>query len=318
MFQNISFSFLCALAFISWSVLCYLHFIEEHQKIDDYNVEIYTGNKCDCSRRTQNKFFLISVPENSYFTESPPYYPYVSTHPYLMVRAYELFVGYGIVLVVTVLLSKLLQFIEVETITYLARIGENKSKKSLSQLQYAEIIDRKEVNASVLHVQDFCQDNKVLKELLIDLQVRCQELLEELCSANDDKNCGPWEVASDPSKSSISNSSCGDLTIQDTDTDMDLLWKQPYNLRSSELSVKQRSSRLGSPSMKQMGQTVYVTHSHIHINFNAPVTLSPPNPNSMARSTRLHRGSEFLQVWSKYITDTNERPMLTGFNNFLL
>lgn len=235
-----------------------------------------------------------------------------------MVRAYELFVGYGIVLVVTVLLSKLLQFIEVETITYLARIGENKSKKSLSQLQYAEIIDRKEVNASVLHVQDFCQDNKVLKELLIDLQVRCQELLEELCSANDDKNCGPWEVASDPSKSSISNSSCGDLTIQDTDTDMDLLWKQPYNLRSSELSVKQRSSRLGSPSMKQMGQTVYVTHSHIHINFNAPVTLSPPNPNSMARSTRLHRGSEFLQVWSKYITDTNERPMLTGFNNFLL
>lgn len=57
MFQNISFSFLCALAFISWSVLCYLHFIEEHQKIDDYNVEIYTGNKCKCSRRTQIKFF---------------------------------------------------------------------------------------------------------------------------------------------------------------------------------------------------------------------------------------------------------------------
>lgn len=55
MFQNISFSFLCALAFISWSVLCYLHFIEEHQKIDDYKVEIYTGNEWERSRRTQNK-----------------------------------------------------------------------------------------------------------------------------------------------------------------------------------------------------------------------------------------------------------------------
>lgn len=44
MFQNISFSFLGALAFISWSVLCYLHFIEEHKKHEDYIVEIYTGN----------------------------------------------------------------------------------------------------------------------------------------------------------------------------------------------------------------------------------------------------------------------------------
>lgn len=261
--------------------------------------------------------YLISISEDSYFTESPRYYPYVSTNPYLTIRAYELFVSYGIVLAVTVLLSKFLQFVEIETTTYLARIGENSSQKSLTHLQYDEIIGGKEVDVSVQRVQEFYQDNKVLKEQLIDLQVRCQELLEELRSVN---SCGNWELASDPSNSSLSNSFCDNLTIKETDTETDLLWNQPRNLTSSDLSVKQCSSRLGSPpSMGQMGQTVYVTHSHIHINFNAPVTLSTPNSNiSMVRSTRQLRGSEFLQVWSKYITDTNERPMLTGFNNFLL
>lgn len=44
MFQNISFTFLCALAFISWSLLCYLHAIEELPTKSDYVVELYTGN----------------------------------------------------------------------------------------------------------------------------------------------------------------------------------------------------------------------------------------------------------------------------------
>lgn len=44
MFQNISFTFLCALALISWTVLCYLHVVGEQKKSDDYKVEIYSGN----------------------------------------------------------------------------------------------------------------------------------------------------------------------------------------------------------------------------------------------------------------------------------
>lgn len=215
-----------------------------------------------------------------------------------MSRAYELLISYGVVLATTVALSKVLQIIEVETITYLQRIGESKLEKPL----YARIMRNNELDSSV-------QDNKFLKEQLNDLQIRCQELLDALSSGDEDVSYNE-ELASHPSNSSLSESSCDNLNTRDNV--MNIL----CNSNASGISATQSSSGIDSPSMRQI---VYVTHSHIHINFNAPVTLSHPNINTdMLHSAHVHRGSEFLQVWSKYIKDSNERPMLTGFNNLLL
>lgn len=196
-------------------------------------------------------------------------------------------------------LSKVLQIIEVETITYLQRIGERK----LEQPLYAGIMRDNQLDSSV-------EDNKLLKEQLNDLQIRCQELLDALSSGDEDFSYNE-ELASHSSNSSLSDSSCDNLNTYDKEMNI------VCNSNASRVSATQQcASGIDSPSMRQI---VYVTHSHIHINFNAPVTLSHPNINTdMLHSARVPRGSEFLQVWSKYIKDSNERPMLTGFNNLLL
>lgn len=219
-----------------------------------------------------------------------------------MSRAYELLISYGVVLATTVVLSKVLQVIEVETITYMQKVGESKFEKPLKDLQYSGITRDNELDSSA-------QDNKMLKEQLNDLQIRCQELLDALSSGDDDISYN-GELASHPSNSSLSDASSDILSTYDSDV------KTLCNSNSSEISATQSSSGIESPSMRQI---VYVTHSHIHINFNAPVTLSHANTSTdMLHSARVHRRSEFLQVWSKYIKDSNERPMLTGFNNLLL
>lgn len=221
-----------------------------------------------------------------------------------MSRAYELLISYGVVLATTVVLSKVLQIIEVETITYMQRIGESKLEKPFKDLQYSGIARDNELDSSA-------QDNKILKEQLNDLQIRCQELLDALSSGSGDDDISyNGELYSHPSNSSLSDASSDILNTYDNDV------KTLCNSNSSEITATQCSSGIESPSMRQI---VYVTHSHIHINFNAPVTLSHPNTTTdMLHSARVHRGSEFLQVWSKYIKDSNERPMLTGFNNLLL
>ncbi|KAH8410767.1 hypothetical protein KR222_006898 [Zaprionus bogoriensis] len=297
MFQNISFSFLCALAFISWSVLCYLHVIEEREKFEDYTVEIYT--------------------EDSDFGESPQYYPYKSTQPSFMHRGYELLISYGVVLATTVALSKLLQFIELETRAYLQRISENiPPQRSMPHSQYPEQL--KQLEAPPADLPDDFQDSKVLRAQLDELQARFRELLEELRAANASTSSPEPDndLAHVPSDLSFGHSS--DDSLYPNDSDTDVLWKQPFRLTSSEISIAPQPTVVVQNPIGQ--QNVYVTHSHIHINFNGPVHLSRHYVNvEMLRARHRRRESEFLQVWSKYITDTtSERPVLTGYHNFLL
>lgn len=301
MFQNISFTFLCALAFTSWTVLFYLHVVEEHKKSDDYNVEIYT--------------------ERSHFTDIPQYCQIKSTQTSFISRSYELLVSYGFILVATVVVSKILQFLELEAMTYLQREGGN----LLTQVSFPNIRQRpeNEVNTTSLVNQiemppPYFKDNIELREQLDDLQARCRELLQELRCVKTSRTSDDNDLDFQPSKSSfdsISDISTSTESVDDQNSG-GILCKQPAELKSSGLSVVHSHTEVTSASI---AQNVFVTHSHIHINFNGPVGISQQNINVGAiRLKNMQKKSEFRQVWGKYLKGPNEIPMLTGINNIFI
>ncbi|XP_034482051.1 uncharacterized protein LOC117787594 [Drosophila innubila] len=304
MFQNISFTFLCALAFISWTVLCYLHVVEEQKKSDDYKVEIYT--------------------ERSHFADLPQYCPIKSTEANFISRAYELLLSYGLILATTVVLSKILQLLELEAISYLQREAANLAV----QESFPMIGERPEAENDLKttgldnHVEmppPYLQDNLELREQLDDLQARCRELLQELRAVNSSTTSNDNDLDCNPSKSSLSSSDMSTSTDNlhyDDENSSVIMWKRPTQISSSGLSVMHSYDEVTS---SVTAQNVYVTHSHIHINFNGPVRLSQQNINvGTLRLKDMPKNSEFRQVWGKYLKGPNEIPMLTGINNILM
>ncbi|KAH8274521.1 hypothetical protein KR044_006104 [Drosophila immigrans] len=297
MFQNISFPFLSALALISWTVLCYLHFVEEHLKSEDYNIEIYT--------------------ERSRFTDRPQFCP-VKSGPSHTSRAYDLLVSYGVILTATVALSKLLKFLELETANWLRKESANlpvdPSFPNIAKQLEQETEKEEGMSSQFLH------HNLDLREQLDDLQARCQELLQELrnngkINEMETKNYGDLDDC-EPSKSSSHDS---ETSFMSTDNEEDnsgvIMWKQPADLKSSRISVLQADPDVGTP----LTHNVFVTHSHIHINFNGPIRLSQQNLNiDTLRLRDGARNSEFRQVWGKCLKGPNAIPMLTGIHSILM
>ncbi|KAL7731657.1 hypothetical protein ACLKA6_000953 [Drosophila palustris] len=318
MFQNISFTFLCALAFISWTVLCYLHFIaEEQKKSDDYNIEIYT--------------------ERSHFANDiPQYCPVKSSQTNFISRAFELLVNYGLILAATVVLSKVLQFLELEAMSYLQR--EEQAATLLVQDSFPMIAQQpiensnsnwnsssstESVNQLELPPSTNLQDNLELREQLDDLEARCRELLQELRTVSITSSSATTSNDNDNDELDNSKQSKSSLTSTSSTDDEEnsgvILWKQPAEIKTSVLSVAHHSNAELSNCCPAMAQNVYVTHSHIHINFNGSVHLSQQNINVEALHLKsMPKNSEFRQVWGKYLKGPNEIPMLTGINNILM
>ncbi|KAH8369577.1 hypothetical protein KR093_000204 [Drosophila rubida] len=298
MFQNISFPFLSALALISWTVMCYLHFLEEQLKSDDYNIEIYS--------------------ERSRFSDRPQYCAMKSTQTTTS-RAYDLLVSYGLILAATVALSKLLKFLELETANFLHKESANLPVEP----SFPNIAEQAKNEAEKIEEipSEYLQHNLELREQLDDLQARCQELLEELRSGKRNENNNYEDIVD----CNLSNTSLNDsdISLMSTDSNVHsgednsgvIMWKQPAEFKSSRISVVQVDSEMSQP----MTQTVYVSHSHIHINFNGPVRLSQQNIHiDRLRHKNRTRNSEFRQVWGKCLQGPNEIPMLTGVHNILM
>ncbi|XP_062131246.1 uncharacterized protein LOC133842232 [Drosophila sulfurigaster albostrigata] len=298
MFQNISFPFLSALAFISWTIMCYFHIIEEQVKSDDYNVEIYT--------------------ERSRSADRPQYCP-INSKPTIISRACDLVVSYGLILAATVAFSKLLKYLEMDSTIFLEKESANLSVEE-SFPNIAKKLETETEKNEKLSSQ-YLQHNLELREQLDDLQARCQELLQELRIGK--RNGHNNDDALDDSNPSTTSLKDSDESFMSTDSSIHncddnsgvIMWKQPAEFNSSRISVLHSDSEVSAP----MSQNVYVTHSHIHINFNGPVRLSQQNLNiNRFRLKELPRNSEFRQVWGNYLKGPNEIPMLTSVHNIIM
>lgn len=277
--------------------------------------------------------------ERSHFADDiPQYCPVKSNQTNFISRAYELLVSYGLILATTVVLSKVLQFLELEAMIYLQReeqaatllvpesfpmIEHQPIENSNSNSNWNSNSLTESVNQLELPPFTDLQDNLELREQLDDLEARCRDLLQELravsitsssaTTSNDNDNDDLDN--SKPSKSSLTSSSSTD----DEGNSGVIMWKQPAEIKTSVLSVAQHSNAEVTTCCPAMAQNVYVTHSHIHINFNGSVHLSQQNINVEAlRLKSMPKNSEFRQVWGKYLKGPNEIPMLTGINNILM
>ncbi|EDV97367.1 uncharacterized protein LOC6556553 [Drosophila grimshawi] len=285
MFQNISFTFLCALAFISWSVLCYLDANDDQaDSSTDYNVELYTE-------------LPIAV-------DVPKYCPHNSSQNNFSDRIYEILMSYGIVLLTTVLLSRLLQWLELQACSNRQAdetppLKINKYVQNLAIEREGEAVEQRVAKKRRPIIVE--QENVELKEQLNDLQTRCRELIRELHAVN--SNSMSTELPCNTSNSSFTGSDSDSCPNDDEPNSIGF----PLALSNEE------------QSLPLAVRNVYVTHSHFHFNFNGSVQLQAQNFNvNVLNQKQLRRRSEFAQVWGTFIKGPTEWPMLPGINNILI
>ncbi|XP_017955623.1 uncharacterized protein LOC108650833 [Drosophila navojoa] len=348
MFHNISITFLCALAFISWSLLCYLHAIED---------QTHYGHKV--------KIFTVKP---TYVAESKSC-PNDSPEIHFLQITYDLIVNYGIILLVAIAISASAQWL-VKTARHCIQNVPLSNFMSMEDLEYAdqeEVEDEKQMeveeafSAEVPNKHDWKTEQKwqveyklkkaqwhmerqleaekkgamkrnMEKKRYVEIEPNMERRqnwnLEEKTLAHQE-NIELREQLNDlqqhcrellqelraVNESSRSNSSSSCFSSSEADDPSSvLMWKQPATMSSSGLSIAQDTESLSS-----MAQKVYVTHSHYHFNFNGPVQLMRQNINlSTLGPQKLLGRSEFLQVWGTFLCGPKERPMLTGINNILM
>ncbi|ALC45098.1 CG7202 [Drosophila busckii] len=236
------------------------------------------------------------------------YCPHQSPPSSLVNRAFELLINYGLVLIGTIAVTRLLSRLEQQAGLFNQTTSKRPSEMSLDFGRTRQDLPQEQP----ANLPTCVQQSNALTEQLDNLQMRFRELQEIIkqgvssgsVSSNDDlaMSLSGSVGSSEPSLSDSSSLHCDD------DSPDVIMWRQP----SSTTSSFNRSCLDGK---------VYVTHSHIHLNFNGPVQLSKTNfnINSQRRVCNFQRSqSEFLQVWKPFIEYPQQQNLLAGFNNMLI
>ncbi|XP_068149863.1 uncharacterized protein [Drosophila tropicalis] len=296
MVEGVSFLFLCALAFTAWSVLCYLELIQQHKRLSDYQVELYTEHPG-----------LTHVPQ--YCAKE------ISKGKSIPTRVFDVLFKIGFVLGGCFAVFKLLQWLELQTMwnSYRDESQSAITKVTLPALEQKEVVEQKKEHGTEL------------KDQLNVLQEQCsemQQLLREL------------RVSNSFTSQNETNSNRGS-TSSDAETDI-ITWKSPIASNSVKSTSSNSSIDISStfPTAclseaslatlsppPQTAQNVFITNSHIHI--NGRVYISQRNVNiDLCRQASMYtrKQSEFLQVWDKFIAGPKEQPMIAGVrcNNILM
>ncbi|EDW79234.2 uncharacterized protein Dwil_GK25695 [Drosophila willistoni] len=296
MFEGISFLFLTALAFTAWSVLCYFDLIQQHKRLSDYQVELYTEHPG-----------LTHVPQ--YCAKE------ISKGKSIPYRFFDVLINLGFVVGGCFILFKLLQWLELQAIWNPSRDESRPAttKVTLPALEQKEVVEQEKENGTELKdqlnvLQEQCSEMKeLLRELRVSNSYTSQHETNSNRSTSSDAETDiiMWKspIVSNSVKSISSNSS------------IDISSTLPAACRA-EASL---ATSLSPPSPTT--QNVFITNSHIHI--NGRVYISQRNVNiDLCRQASMYtrKQSEFLQVWDKFIAGPKEQPMLAGVrcNNLLM
>ncbi|EDV40840.2 uncharacterized protein Dana_GF10711 [Drosophila ananassae] len=306
MFENISFLFLCALAFLAWALLCFLHMVEiQRRSASDYRVELYT--------------------EHPAITFAPHQAPDLNSMPS---GTYDFAMSFGVIFAMTFGLSKVLQLAEGHAKSYL------KTRDELRPVLVARPISlNEEQNSLPKTVNERCPDpkspdispvdeNAELKQQLQALQAHClemRELLQELrvsSSFSSHTNSNTIAITYD-------DDSLDPLVSEESDTQV---WRRNDSIAefisgSSQPFIEDMEPRVPNPSLSQSGQNIYITNSQIHINGGVFCTGNPVNVDLCRQASKYNcKPSEFLQVFDHFIKGPKERPMIAGIrcNSYLL
>lgn len=319
MFENISFLFSFSLAIMAWSVICYWKAIEQNKRAaDDYSVDIYTEYQNMAERSHYcSKNLTENESENS--------------------RLYNATINLVAVSIGAYALSKIFKWLEKQTIFYSSMPTNQEPLNNLSvisDLHLPPIDDKHLVEAKVGDDSQLAADQNIdLIEQLNALENRCiqmQNLLMEM-------RCERGNLHSTPSSSNATNSSTTDISFfksankysnshnpesseecSSEDTMM-TLWADRTCLKLSQSETSLPQSRCHSfDSAAQGVQNVYICNSQIHI--NGTIYLSPNMKKNLQSQSLMYSQtqSEFLQVWGKFLTGPNQRPVITHINNVLI
>lgn len=235
--------------------------------------------------------------------------------------------SFGVILALTICMSKLLQVAERQAKNYLKgretlkpAIGvETRSLTGdLPEEQKLLLCQQNQVNQLNQATLDpvVVEENADLREQLCILQSHCLEMRELL-----------HELRLSKSSSSQGSAHSGDnlLSVEHSEESM-MIWKGADSIAEPMSASSQPRYRNPEPVPLSSGtahpsQNIYITNSHIHI--GGPVFCSEKNASiELCRLASMYarKQSEFLQVWGKYITGPKERPMIAGMrcNNILL
>ncbi|KAH8249651.1 hypothetical protein KR032_011110 [Drosophila birchii] len=278
MFESISFLFLLAMAVLSWAVLCLQHAVEiQRRSATDYRMEVYTGRpEITFEPRTQN-------PE-----------PSPTTGPF------NFALSFWSILVLTFVLSKLLQLVEGQVKNYLKNRETLKPANAMESLSLTgdpvaeQMLKPFQENQQTLDpVMVVAEENAALKDQLNVLESHCLEMRELIHDLR-------------LSKSSSSQSEDeGVVTVKHSE--------ESLMVRTEAGSLAESVYFPLTPSSSQRNQNIYITNSHIHI--RGPIFCSDNNfSTELTRQASMYarKQSEFVQVWGKYITSPKERPMIAG------
>lgn len=286
MFESISFLFLFALAFVAWVLLCFQHVVQiQTRGSSDFRVELYTEHPG-----------ITFEPQlcHSPSEKSPSG------------GAYEFAKSFGVIFAMTLGLSKVLQLAEVQVKSYL------KCRDALpsgSAFQAEELAHEQQIpcqpNPSNPSLMDH---NEELKEQLSVLKSQClvmRDLLQELRNSS--------------SSSSYESAESGKETPMPHPSEEPIvLWKRSDSMTETVSGSPHVATRSAN---SQPGQSIFISHSHIHINSSFYLTENRVNVDLCRQASMYARKrSEFYQVYGKYISGPEERPNVTGMrcNNILL
>ncbi|XP_017107523.2 uncharacterized protein [Drosophila bipectinata] len=301
MFENISFLFLCALAFLAWALLCFLHMVEvQRRSTSDYRVELYTERPAITFAPHQVAPDCALMPSGTY----------------------EFAKSFGVIFALTFGLSKVLQLAEGHAKRFI------KTREALGPVLVARSIPFDEKQSSrpktaIERSPDISpvDENAELKQQLQALQAHClemRELLQEL------------RVSSSSSSHKIPTAATNDdepldaLVSEESDI---LLWRRTDSFaetisRSSQPLFEDSEPRVPKTSQCHPGQNIYITNSQIHINGGVFCTSNPVNVDLCRQASKYNcKPSEFLQVFDHFIKGPKERPMIATTircNNYLL
>ncbi|KAH8323967.1 hypothetical protein KR074_002399 [Drosophila pseudoananassae] len=300
MFENISFLFLCALAFLAWALLCFLHMVEvQRRSTSDYRVELYTEHPA------------ISFAPHQVASDGTP----------MPSDTYEFAKSFGVIFALTFGLSKVLQLVEVHAKRYL------KTRENLGPVLVARSIPFDEKLSSRAKTASGkspdispVDENAELKQQLHALQAHClemRELLQDLrVSSSSSSHKSPIADTND-------NDPLDALVSEESEI---LLWRRTDSFaetisRSSQPLFEDSEPRVPNPPQCHPGQNIYITNSQIHINGGVFCTSNPVNVDLCRQASKYNcKPSEFLQVFDHFIKGPKERPMIATIrcNNFLL